>query len=75
MNGVKLEKSNGSSWISQQLAALKMCKDEWGLYIKHVSLFIDLWNILSALSLSFHVENIDPVQPLMPFKKNGNASS
>ena len=41
LNGVKLEKSNGSSWISQ-LAALKMCKDEWGLYIKHVSLFIDL---------------------------------
>ena len=31
LNGVKLEKSNGSNWISQKLAALKMCKHEWGL--------------------------------------------
>ena len=52
LNGVKLEKSNGSSWISQKLAALKMCKDEWGLYIKHF-LFLCL-SIFEIYLLHYH---------------------
>ena len=95
--GVKPKKANGSRWISHNLAALKLCKNKWELYIKYlekmiedqtipskdrarikgylkqwrrskmlllVSLFFDLLNIPSTLSLSFQREDLDPVQSL-----------
>ena len=100
--GVKPKKANGSRWISHNLAALKLCKNKWELYIKYlekmiedqtipskdrarikgylkqwrrskmlllVSLFFDLLNIPSTLSLSFQREDLDPVQSLNPIQK------
>ena len=39
--GAKPKKANGSSWISHKLAALKMCKDKWGLYIIYLEKMIE----------------------------------